>query len=328
MKILITGGAGYIGSTICSALEDKGHEIIIIDNLSSNGSKKKSCQNFYQNDISNIKALNQIESEHKNIDAVIHCAAKIVVPESVSNPSKYYEENVTKTLTLLNWMKKANISNIIFSSTASLYRSAEDQVVTENSELQPSSPYAKTKLSMEFILEDFCNAYKMKCISLRYFNPIGADPKMRSGPNFSNSTHLLGKLIQAYESEDKKFTITGNNWNTKDGTGIRDYVHVWDLAEAHLKALERINSITSTLSPFIPINIGSGTGLTVKEMVSIFEEVVGIELNTKIMEPRPGDVAGNFADITNAKNLLDWEPRMSIEQGIADAIKWYRKKSI
>ena len=326
MKILITGGAGYIGSTICSALEDKGYEVIIIDNLSSEGSKVSNSPNFYQNDIGNIKALKQIELDHKNIHAVIHCAAKIVVPESVSNPSEYYQENVIKTLTLLNWMKEANISNIIFSSTASLYRSIDEQIVSETSELQPSSPYAKTKLSMEFILEDFCKAYGMKCVSLRYFNPIGADPKMRSGPDFSISTHLLGKLIQAYESKNKRFTITGNKWYTKDGTGIRDYVHVWDLAEAHLKALEQINVITSEHLPFIPINIGSGSGLTVKEMISVFEEVVGIELETTIIEPRPGDVAGNFADITTAKDLLNWEPRMSIEQGIADAIKWYRKK--
>lgn len=327
MKILITGGAGYIGSTICSALYDQGHEVVVIDNLSTSVKTTPSVENFYELDIGNIEALKQIESDHKDIDAIIHCAAKIIVPESVSNPNIYYQENVVKTVTFFNWVKRLNISKIIFSSTASLYKSSNDHIVSEISELNPTSPYAKTKLAMEFILEDFCNAYQMNCISLRYFNPIGADPKMRSGPNFKESTHLLGKLIQASESENKKFTVTGNKWDTKDGTGIRDYVHVWDLAEAHVKAIEMISSITSESNRFIPINIGSGGGLTVKEMITIFEEVVGIELDIKITDPRPGDISGNFADITKAKSILNWQPRMSIEQGIADAIKWHRKQS-
>jgi UDP-glucose 4-epimerase len=327
MKVLVTGGSGYIGSTICSALEDAGHMPIIIDSLATGNPDFIGNRTFYQIDISDKNELNKVLESHKDLYAVIHCAAKIIVPESVSNPIGYYQENVVKNLSMLNTIKNSSIKRIIFSSTAALYNSTQNVQVSENTDLKPISPYAKTKLAMEFAIEDYCIAYGLRGVSLRYFNPIGADPKMRSGPNLKKSTHIVGKLIEVSENPHIKFEIAGNNWNTKDGTAIRDYIHVWDLAAAHIKALEKIDSITDEKEPFIAINIGSGMGITVKEMIAAFEEITGNDIIQIQAPKRPGDTIGNYADITKAYTQLDWYPRMSLEQGLADAIKWHKKQS-
>ena len=198
--------------------------------------------------------------------------------------------------------------------------------VTEDAPLKPSSPYARPKYMMEMILQDFCQAYGMHGIALRYFNPIGADPKLRSGAHVQFPSHVLAKLLEAASSEEAIFNITGVNWPTRDGSGIRDYIHVWDLAMAHVKAIENFDQAfersEDPANPYLVINLGTGNGVTVKELVSIFESVLGREVNKTETEPRPGDVAGAYASCERAKQLIDWEAQYSIEDGIRDAFRW------
>ena len=324
MKVLVTGGAGYIGSTICSALEDNNHVPVIMDSLVNGSSTFTEGKKFYKADISDSKALKEIFRDHKDIEAIIHCAALVIVPESVQKPYLYYQENVSKSLELFKFASDSKIK-VIFSSTAAVYKSSEEQMVTENSPLDPESPYARTKITIEMALRDFCNAYGSKAISLRYFNPIGADPKMRSGPSAETPTHILGKLLSIYEGKESDFKIAGTNWPTRDGTAIRDYIHVWDLAEAHIRALELFDDLVTHENPYSVINLGSGQGTTVLEFLEAFEEVSGVEIARIDSSPRPGDTAGAYASGDKAWDNLRWKPRMSIEQGIADAIKWNRK---
>ena len=325
MKVLITGGAGYIGSTICSALEDNGHIPVILDSLINGSQKFTENRKFYKGDIDDPQLLKQIITDNEDIQIVIHCAALMQVPESMKNPSEYYYNNVIKSIKFLNHLRLSSISRIIFSSTASVYAGTDGRMVTESSSLSPNSPYSKTKLSVEMAIKDFCHAYGMKGISLRYFNPIGADPKMRSGPSNKNPSHVIGKLSEALQTSDGTFEITGSEWPTRDGTGIRDYVHVWDVALAHVRAVQNFNQIVTDEYPYSEINIGSGEGTTVLELLSAFEEVAGGKIQTVDGDPRPGDVAGAYTNRDKAKALLDWEPRFSLEQGIADFLKWIRK---
>lgn len=324
MKILVTGGAGYIGSTICSALEDHHHTPLVIDSLVTGKEEFTHGRPFYHADISDIDALKTIFEDHDDIEAIVHCAGRITIPESVINPFIYYKENLSKSIDLFNFLSETRAKRIVFSSTAGIYENKNGEMVTEGSTIRPGNPYANTKLAIEMALHDFCLAYSMSSISLRYFNPIGADPKMRSGPYTDNPTHILGKLINAARNKTA-FEITGADWPTRDGTGIRDYVHVWDLAEAHVKAIERFDNVVSQEQPFLAINLGTGQGFTVLEFLELFEEVLGEKLIRLIAPSRDGDSAGSFASLEKARTLLSWEPRMSLEQGIADAIKWSRK---
>ena len=219
-----------------------------------------------------------------------------------------------------------DVKMLYFSSSASVYDVVEGFKVTESAPLKPSSPYARTKFMMEMVLEDFCRAYGMHGIALRYFNPIGADPKLRSGAHVQFPSHVLAKLLEAASSEDALFNITGVNWPTRDGSGIRDYIHVWDLAMAHVKAVENFDqAFAKSENPeesYLVINIGTGNGVTVKELVSIFEGVLGRPVNKAETEARPGDVAGAYASCDRAKNLIGWEAQYSIEDGIRDAFRW------
>ncbi|MBI15632.1 MAG: UDP-glucose 4-epimerase GalE [Chloroflexi bacterium] len=328
MKILVTGGAGYIGSTVCSALEDKGHTPIIIDSLITGKKNYISNRIFYKGDISEKEILTEIFRDHPEIHTTIHCAGLIIVPESSKDPYKYYNENLIKSIQLFNNLLTLGQTRLIFSSTASLYKSSDGTMVTEKSELLPQSPYARTKMSIEMVLKDFSNSYNFKAISLRYFNPIGADPKMRTGPHTQNPSHVVGKLIESINSESNIFTITGTNWNTRDGTGIRDYVHVWDLAQAHVSAIEYFDNIVTQDTPYNVINLGTGEGTTVLELVTAFEEINGTKIIKVSSPPRQGDVAGGYTNRDKALNLLKWTPRMSIEQGLADALKWFNKNNV
>ena len=279
----------------------------------------------FTGDIANDDLIKNIFKEHPEIESVVHCAGKILVPESTLHPDQYYYENVSKSLQLFTTLRTVGIKKILFSSSASIYEAKNGAGVDEDSPLRPLSPYAKTKLVTEMILEDFCNAFEIGGIALRYFNPIGADPKMRCGPSLDNTSHLLGNLVKAAEGFTTNIKITGSNWPTKDGTGVRDYIHIWDLAEAHVAALESFQSILASQSKFEKINIGGGSPTTVKEFIEIFEQVYGCEIATAKAPPRDGDTAGAFANIGKAKKLMNWRPRMSVEQGKADAIKWHRK---
>lgn len=324
MKVLVTGGAGYIGSTVCSALIDKGHTPIILDSLVTGREEFTRGRIFYKGDIADSKLLNKIFEDHPEIKYVVHCAALIIVPESVEHPFEYYKENVTKSLELFSNLNSLGCKNIIFSSSASIYDDVEDFMVTEESPLNPRSPYARTKYMMETILRDFCTAYGMKGIALRYFNPIGADPKMRSGVHIQFPSHVLGKLVDAALGINSTFYITGVHYATRDGSGIRDYIHVWDLAEAHVKAIEGFeDAFNKAGNPeYLVINLGSGKGVTVKELVNAFEKVYDKKINKREVEARPGDIPGAYANADKALYLLNWKAEKNIEDGIADALKW------
>ena len=326
MEVLITGGAGYIGSTICSALKDHGHTPIILDSLVTGREEFTHGYIFYKADIADRAAVAQVFSEHPEIAATIHCAALIVVPESVTKPYEYYHENVVKSMQFFYQLAELGYPNVVFSSSAAIYDVVPGFMVTEESPLKPTSPYSRTKYMMEMVLQDFAHAYNLQAIALRYFNPIGADPQMRSGLHIQKPSHILGKLVDVAMGELPEFNITGINWPTRDGTGIRDYIHVWDLALAHVKAVEKFDAVIQTVAdpatPYAVINLGTGQGVTVRELVDAFETVIGREINKVEKPPRPGDVAGAYANADKAKVLLDWSAELPIEKGIADALKW------
>ncbi len=323
MRILITGGAGYIGSTVGSACMEAGHEVVVLDDLSAGRREFVTDRTFYQGDVADQQLLDTIFSENR-IDAVVHCAAKIIVPESVSEPLAYYENNVGKTVKLLQAMARNGVNRILFSSSASIYATDAEFKVSEDSALDPGSPYATTKFMVEYILRDAAHASDLKALSLRYFNPIGSDPKLRSGQQIEHPSHVLGKMIDAW-MDKSTFTVTGVDWPTRDGSGIRDYIHVWDLARAHVAALEHLDEVTAE-DPYQVFNIGTGNG--VKELVDAFQEGTGQPLNVVYGPPRPGDVAGAYTVSHRAKDLLGWTPELTPADGIRDAIAWLpeRKK--
>lgn len=319
MKVLITGGAGYIGSTVASACEDSGHEVVILDDFSTGRREFIGERPLYEGDIADTALLDRVFTEHA-IDAVVHCAAKIVVPESVSDPLGYYENNVSKTVTLLEGLQRNGVERFLFSSSASIYAPDENFVVTEESPLQPGSPYARTKYMVEMVLEDFTQASDVRVLSLRYFNPIGTDPKLRSGQQLAKPSHVLAKLLEAWVNKET-FTVTGVEWPTRDGSGIRDFIHVWDLAKAHVAALEGFDKAT-TDGPYQVFNIGTGNGVTVKELAASFEEISGDPLQVQFGDPRPGDVAGVYTVSSKASDVLGWKAELSETEAVRDAIAW------
>ncbi|GGT56040.1 UDP-glucose 4-epimerase GalE [Streptomyces atratus] len=324
MDLLITGGAGFIGSTVASAALDAGHRPIILDNLVTGRREFTEGRIFYEGDIADRALLERVFDDFPDIEAVIHCAALIIVPDSVAAPIDYYRANVSKTLEMVDVLNKRGCRRLIFSSSASIYAVYDDFTVDESSDVAPLSPYARTKVHVEQMLEDIATATDLKVLSLRYFNPIGADPKMRTGLQIPSPSHALGKLIQI-KREGEPFQLTGNDYPTRDGTGIRDYVHVWDLAQAHLAALDRFDKILESESHRV-VNLGTGTGTTVKELVAAFAAVTGEPVDVVPAPRRPGDSAGAYTRSDRAAVELGWTPRYSIEQGIADSLAWIEKR--
>jgi UDP-glucose 4-epimerase len=334
MKVLVAGGAGYIGSTICSALEDSGHTPVILDSLVTGREEFTRGRIFYKADIADRAAVEKLFAEHPDIECTIHCAALILVPESVAKPYEYYMSNVAKSTELFYSLYRCGCKKIVFSSSASVYDVAPGFMVTEESPLRPGSPYARTKYMMEMVLQDFCRAYGIRGIALRYFNPIGADPKMRSGMFIEDPSHILGRLVDVANGRSEVFRITGTDYPTRDGTGIRDYLHVWDLALAHVAAVERFDEAfgrsgkeyDTADGSYMVINLGSGNGVTVREFVAAFEKVHGNPINKVDAPRRPGDAAGAYANADKARKLIGWKAVHPIEQGIADALKWAKVK--
>jgi UDP-glucose 4-epimerase len=331
IKVLITGGAGYIRSTVCSALMDSGHTPLILDSLVTGRIEYTKGRIFYKGDIADNALLNKVFIEHPEIEVVIHCAALVNVTDSVIKPYKYYRENVVKSLELFNNLNQRGCKKIVFSSSASIYDDVPGFMVRETDHLNPRSPYARTKFMIEMILQDFCNLYGFRGISLRYFNPIGADPKMRTGVHDQFPSHVLGKLISVAMGMEPEFKITGVNWPTRDGSGIRDYIHVWDLAKAHVNAVEKFDEAFKWSNklecPYLVVNLGTGRGITVKELVIAFEKVLNKTISKVETPPRPGDVAGAYANADVAKEILNWQATIPIEQGIVDALKWGEKRN-
>jgi UDP-glucose 4-epimerase len=319
MKVLIAGGAGFIGSTIALACRDAGITPVILDNLATGRAEFAKGLDFYQGNIADGVVLDKIFAEHPDIDAAVHAAALIVVPDSVADPITYYRANVAGSLEFTAHLLRNNCTRLIFSSSASIYQVSADLTVDEDSPLDPQSPYARSKAITETMFADIAAATPLRVLSLRYFNPIGADPDMRTGLQLANPSHALGKIIQA-SSERTVFHVTGTSYPTRDGSGIRDYIHVWDLASAHVAALQRFDAIMT--SPNAVINLGSGTGTTVRELVAAFNRVSGAPVETADAPARPGDVAGGYTRIDRARRLLGFEPRLTIDDGIRHSLEW------
>ncbi|MBO1030418.1 UDP-glucose 4-epimerase GalE [Tessaracoccus sp. SD287] len=323
MLVLITGGAGFIGSTVASACLDAGHQVVLLDDFSTGRHEYVLGRPVHEGDVGDRALLDRVFTEHR-IDAVVHCAAKIVVPESVADPLGYYENNVAKTITLLQAMAAHGVDRMLFSSSASIYATNEVFQVTEESPLDPGSPYATTKFMVEYVLRDTAAATDVRVMSLRYFNPIGADPQFRTGLQTEKPSHVLGKMIEAWQNHDT-FTVTGVDWPTRDGSGIRDYIHVWDLARAHVAALEHFDQATAN-EPYQVVNLGTGKGATVKELVQAFEAATGEPLRSTDGPSRPGDVAGAYTVSTKAADVLGWTAELTEADGIRDALAWLPRR--
>ena len=325
MKVLITGGAGYIGSTVASACLDAGITPVILDDLGKGRAEFTSGRIFYRGDIADGALVDRIFAEHPDVEAVVHCAAKIVVPESVAQPLEYYRNNVAKTIELLEHLLRNDCRRFVFSSSASIYTPGPDFSVDESSPVDPQSPYAATKMMCERILADATVVHPLRVISLRYFNPVGADPKLRTGLQDPKPSHAMGKLIEAYESGEP-FPITGIDWPTRDGTAIRDYIHVWDLARAHVRTLERFDAVLPGERGYEVVNVGTGTGTTVRELVTAFQDAVGDRLLTQDTAPRPGDAVGCFTRSDKARRLLGWTAEKFDKDAVLDSLAWARKR--
>jgi UDP-glucose 4-epimerase len=318
MKVLISGGAGYIGSTVASACLDAGISPVILDSLVTGRHEYAAGRVFYHGDIANEALVDTIFADHPDIYAVVHCAALIVVPDSVADPVSYYRVNVAKSLEFVQHLLRNGCERLIFSSSAAIYRAGKDLTVDEHSVIDPQSPYARTKAVCEAMFADIAESQRLRVLSLRYFNPIGADPKMRTGLQLRRPTHALGKMMQAH-AEAVPFMITGTDWPTRDGSGLRDYVHVWDLAEAHVAALSRFDTLPR---PATVINLGTGAGTTVRELLAAFNRVADRPVQWRETGRRPGDIAGAYTRTTRAERLLGWRSQYSLTEGIRHSLQW------
>jgi UDP-glucose 4-epimerase len=294
---------------------------VLLDGLVTGRTEFTAGRVFYQGDIADGALIDRIFAEHPDIDAAVHCAALIVVPDSVADPVGYYRANVSKTLEFAGHLLRNGCPRLLFSSSASIYGAGADLTVDEDSPLDPQSPYARTKAVCETMFADIAASQPLRVLSLRYFNPIGADPKMRTGLAARRPSHALGKMIQAHE-DGTAFQVTGTSYPTRDGSGIRDYVHVWDLATAHLAALERFDTLLAGPDRYLVINLGTGAGTTVRELLAAFNSVVSEPVATVDAPPRPGDVAGAYTRIERATRLLGWQPQYSIAEGIRHSLQW------
>ena len=317
MRVLIAGGAGYIGSTIASACLDSGIKPVILDSLVTGRRELAAGREFYEGDIADGQLIDRIFAEHPDICAAVHCAALIVVSDSVADPVGYYRANVAKSLDFVTHLLRNGCGRLIFSSTSAIYRASGDLSVDEDSPIDPQSPYARTKATCEAMFADIAAAQPIRVLSLRYFNPIGADPKMRTGLQLARPTHAIGQMIEADE-EGVPFLISGTDYPTRDGSGLRDYIHVWDLAAAHVAALDRFDALPTSTSV---INLGTGRGTTVRELLDAFNQVAG-PLEARDGRRRPGDVAGAYSRSDRAARLLGWRPQYDIIEGIRHSLQW------
>jgi UDP-glucose 4-epimerase len=328
MKVLVTGGAGYIGSVTATALEQAGHIPIVLDSLISGPEVYVRNRIFYRGDIVDRALLARIVAEHPDLECTIHLAARVVVAESVAMPYVYYRDNVVKSLELFDQLERLEKPRVVFSSSASVYAEAPSLEVDEDSPTNPGSPYARTKRMMEMVLQDMAAATRLRALILRYFNPIGADPDLRHGIHVREPSHVLGQLVLAAQGRRDAFEITGTDYPTRDGTGLRDYIHVWDLALAHVCAVERFDEVLATVGePSVLINLGTGQGVTVRELVGVVEAVLGQPVPVREAPRRPGDVTGAYANVDRARDLLGWTARSSLRDGVESAFRWAAKRA-
>jgi UDP-glucose 4-epimerase len=320
MPILITGGAGYIGSHTVKYFQKQNEEIIVVDNLQSGHVESIQVDNLYKIDIRDKEQLDKVFKKH-NIEAVIHIAANSLVGESMEKPYEYYHNNVYGVLCLLDVMKENNVDKIVFSSTAATYGEPKNIPILESDETIPTNTYGETKLAMEKMMKWFDQAYGIKYVSLRYFNAAGAHQSGTIGEDHHPETHLIPLILQVPLGKRDKIYMFGDDYPTEDGTCIRDYIHVMDLASAHYKALEYLRKGKNSDI----FNLGNGNGYSVKEVIETTRKVTGHPIPAEVKERRVGDPAVLIASSDKAKSILGWKPQFdSLEKVIGDAWNWHK----
>ena len=332
MKILVTGGLGYIGSHTVVELQNEGFEVIIVDNLSNsnlevlNGITKITNvkPQFEKLELKNKVEVKDFFQRHQDIDGVIHFAASKAVGESVDNPLEYYENNINTLVYVLQALGEMDIHNFIFSSSCTIYGQADKLPIEENATIMPAeSPYGNTKQIGEEIIFETCKANKhLNSIALRYFNPIGAHPSSQIGElPIGIPQNLVPYITQTAIGIRKQLSVYGSDYPTTDGTCIRDYIHVVDIAKAHVKALERLLN-KKNKSNYEVFNLGTGKGSSVLEVIESFERISNKKLNYKIVERRAGDVVSAYADTKKANSILGWKAQLSLDDAMESAWKW------
>jgi len=329
MAVLVTGGAGYIGSHTCVQLLNSGYDVVVADNLYN--SKREAIRRveritgkqvrFYKADVCNYSALWNI-FQNEQIEAVIHFAGYKAVGESVAKPLDYYRNNLMSTITLLETMKKFNVKNLVFSSSATVYGNPETVPIREDFPTSATNPYGRTKLMIEHILMDVYKADpEFNIAILRYFNPIGAHESGLIGEDPNDiPNNLVPYITQVAVGKLEKLRIFGNDYNTKDGTGVRDYIHVIDLADGHIAALRKLEQNCG----LIICNLGTGKGYSVLDMVSAFEKTIGAKIPYVFTDRRPGDIAICYADPSKAREELGWEAKLTLDDMCRDSWNWQK----
>ncbi len=329
-KILVTGGAGYIGTHTCIALHAAGYDIVVYDNL-SNSSREAINRvsiligqpiDFIEGDIRDAESLRQVFSAYQFF-GVIHFAGLKAVGESVAQPLKYYDNNVSGTITLLEVMSEYDVKNLVFSSSATVYGDPERLPIDENSPRSCTNPYGESKLTVEHILEDLAvSDASWNLITLRYFNPVGAHPSGQIGEDPNDiPNNLMPYISQVAVGKLEKLSIFGNDYPTTDGTGVRDFIHVTDLAQGHVAALSYLEQQAVPVG-FLPINLGTGKGTSVLELVTAFSEVSEQDIPYQFVSRRAGDIASCYASADKAQDLLGWQAKLSITDMCQDSWRW------
>jgi len=313
----VIGGAGYIGSHAAHVLRRKGYEVLIYDNLSTG---HKHLAEGFELIVADIADRAKLEAALRRSDSVMHFAAHAYVGESVVNPRKYFHNNVVSGLTLLDCVMESRVRKFIFSSTCAVYGNPVKVPITESNPRQPVNPYGATKLAFENALEAYSRAYGLRYVSFRYFNAAGADASGGVGESHEPETHLIPLIFQTIQGKRVALEIFGDDYPTPDGTCVRDYIHVNDLAEAHVIGLEQLSKKDSMV-----LNLGTGRGYSVKEVVAMVEHVTGHKVATQIGPRRPGDPPELVADPSLAEKLLQWKARRSLEEIISTAWAWAQK---
>jgi UDP-glucose-4-epimerase GalE len=314
LSVLVIGGAGYIGSHVAHVLKRKGYEAILYDNLSTGHESLATGFELIVGDVADTAKLTPVL---KRVDAVMHFAALAYVGESVVNPRKYFQNNVVAGIALLNAVIDSKVRKFIFSSTCATYGTPGKMPITEDTPRQPVNPYGVSKLAFEYALEAYDRAYGLRFVAFRYFNAAGADENGAVGEIHVPETHLIPSAFEAINGERGELEIFGNDYPTPDGTCVRDYIHVNDLAEAHVLGLEYLEHGTSTA-----LNLGTGHGHSVNEVISIIERVSGRKVPKRIVQRRPGDPPELVADPSRAEKLLHWRSKRSLQEIVSTAWKW------
>lgn len=322
-NILVIGGAGYVGSHVAKALVNHGYQPIVYDDLSAGHDWAVKWGPLESGDLADTSALASVFAKYNPV-AVMHFAGLLTVGESVLAPSKYYQQNVVNTLTLLDSMRETGVSKIVFSSSAAVYGAPETTPIPETHPCNPTNPYGQTKLMVERILHDYALAYGLQSTSLRYFNAAGADPETETGEAHDPETHLIPLVLETALGLRKEISIFGDDYPTPDGSCVRDYVHVSDLADAHVAAVERLLNTNQASADVY--NLGNGAGFSVKEVIAAAQRVTERNIPVSVTDRRAGDPAILIADSTKAREVLGWSPRYGgLEEQVSHAWKWLNR---